>query len=89
MNALTIVNTINQKLQKYEVLKPHDPVAIRFRFFRQESRWSMVIDSGFKVQVVEDNVLEIQNNNKSTLIDTKNVILIEFISSIYLKDQDL
>lgn len=89
MNALTILNTINQKLQKYEELKPHDPVAVRFRFFRQESRFSIVIDSGFKVQIVEDNVLEIQNNNKSSLIDTNNVMLIEFISSIYLKDKDL
>lgn len=89
MNALTIVNTINQKLRNYEELKPKYPIAVRFHFFNRESRWSIVMDSGFKVQVVEDHLLEIQNNKKSSLIDTKNVILIDFIQSIYLKDQDL
>ena len=90
MNALTIVNKINQELRKIEEHKPRESVGIIFRFFRQEprseeSRSIIVIDSGFKVQVVEDDVLDLQNNRKSYLIDTKNVSALEFISSKYFK----
>ena len=47
------------------------------------------MDSGFKVQAVEDHYLELQNNKKSLLIDTNYIMSIEFFSSLYIKDQDL
>lgn len=89
MNVLTLVNKINQKVKEYEELKPRDPMAIRFRFFRQESRSVIVMDSGFKCQAIEDHYLELQNNKKSMLIDTNYIMSIEFFSSLYIKDQDL
>lgn len=89
MNVLTIVNKINQKVREYEELKPKYPMAIRFRFFRQESRSVIVMDSCFKVQAVEDHYLEVQNTKKSILIDTNYIMSIEFFSSLYIKDLDL
>ena len=82
MHALTVVNKINQKLQKCEkdnAIKK-EIVAVKFYFTRPDSSWRLKVDSGFKVEVVDlgDNTLEVQNKEECNLIDAKNIMLVDF-----------
>ena len=42
------------------------------------------IDAGFKVQVLENNILEIRNNKKYSLLDASYIMAVEVRPSIYL-----
>ena len=89
MDASTIVDKINQQLNEREetnaiTKEPAEPLAVRFHFLRSDSSMKIVIDDGFKVQVLENNILEIRNNKKYRLLDTSYIIAVEFGSSIYL-----
>ena len=82
MNALTIVNKINQKLQKCK--EPNaitkEIEAVKFYFSRPDSSWRVKVDSGFKVEVVDlaDNSIEVQNNEECNLIDANYIMLVDF-----------
>ena len=89
MDASTIVDKINQQLNEREetnaiTKEPAEPLAARFHFSRPDSSMKIVIDDGFKVQVLENNILEIRNNKKYRLLDTSYIIAVEFGPSIYL-----
>ena len=89
MDASTIVKKINQQSheceESNEVKKePGEPLAVRFHFSRPDSSMKIDIDDGFKVQVLENNSLEIRNNKKYRLLDTSYIIAVEFGPSSYL-----
>lgn len=89
MDALTIVSKINQQLNVREEpntvkKEPDEPLAVKFHFLRPDSSMKIDIDSGFKVQVLENNILEIRNNKKYRLLDMRYVIAVEIDQSIYL-----
>ena len=89
MDALTIVSKINRQLHEREEpntvkKEPDKPLAVKFHFLRPDSSMKMDIDSGFKVQVLENNILEIRNNKKYRLLDMRYVIAVEIDQSIYL-----
>lgn len=82
MHALTVVNKINQKLQKCK--EPNaitkEIEAVKFYFSRPDSSWRVKVDSGFKVEVVDsaDNSIEVQNNEECNLIDANYIMLVDF-----------
>ena len=82
MHALTIVNKINQKIQKCK--EPNaitkEVEAVKFYFSRPDSSSRVKVDSGFKVEVVDlgDNTIEIQNNEECNLIDANYIMLVDF-----------
>lgn len=82
MHALTVVNKINQKLQKCEKANAikKEVVAVKFYFTRPDSSWRVKVDSGFKVEVVDlgDNTIEVQNNEECNLIDANYIMLVDF-----------
>ena len=82
MNASTIVKKINQQLNEYEEpntvkKEPAEPLAVKFHFSRPDSSMKIGIDDGFKVKVLENNILEIRNNKKYRLLDMSYIIAVE------------
>lgn len=89
MDALTILKKINQQLHEPEEpntvkKEPDGPLAVKFHFLRPDSSMKIEIDAGFKVQVLENNILEIRNNKKYSLLDASYIMAVEVRSSIYL-----
>lgn len=83
MHALTVVNKINQKLQK---CKDSNAISkeverVKFYFSRPDSSWTVKVDSGFKVEVVNlsDNTIEVQNNEECNLVDATQIMLVDFM----------
>ena len=86
MDASTIVKKIYQQLNEYEEpnavkKEPSEPLAVKFHFSRPDSSMKIDIDDGFKVQVLENNILEIRNNKKYRLLDMSYIIAVEIGSS--------
>ena len=82
MDALTILKKINQQLHEPEEpntvkKEPDGPLAVKFHFSRPSSSMKIEIDAGFKVQVLENNILEIRNNKKYSLLDMSYIIAVE------------
>ena len=89
MDASTIVKKIYQQLNEYEEpnavkKEPGEPLAVKFHFSRPDSSMKIGIDDGFKVQVLENNILEIRNNKKYSLLDASYIMAVEVRPSIYL-----
>lgn len=82
MHALTVVNKINQKLQKCKDSNAisKELASVKFYFSRPDSSWTVKVDSEFKVEVVNlsDNTIEVQNNEECSLVDATQIILIDF-----------
>lgn len=82
MHALTVVNKINQKLQKCKDSNAisKEVEAVKFYFSRPDSSWYVKVDSGFTVEVVDlsDNTIEVQNNEECNLIDANYIMLVDF-----------
>lgn len=83
MDASTIVKKINQQLHEYEkpnVVKkePDDgPRAVKFHFSRPNYSIKINIDDSFKVQVLENNILEIRNNKEYMLLNTSYIMAVD------------
>lgn len=94
MDASAIVKKIYQQLNEYEEpnavkKEPSEPLAVKFHFSRPDSSMKMAIakiaiDDSFKVQVLENNILEIRNNKEYMLLDTSYIVAVEIGPSSYL-----
>ena len=93
MDASTIVDKINQQLNEREetnaiTKEPAEPLAARFHFLRPDSSMKIAIkiaiDDSFKVQVLENNILEIRNNKEYMLLDTSYIVAVEIRPRRYL-----
>lgn len=94
MDASTMVKKIYQQLNEYEEpnavkKEPGEPLAVKFHFSRPDSSMKIAIDKiaiddSFKVQVLENNILEIRNNKEYMLLDTSYIVAVEIRPSSYL-----
>ena len=94
MDASTMVKKIYQQLNEYEEpnavkKEPGEPLAVKFHFSRPDSSMKIAIDKiaiddSFKVQVLENNILEIRNNKEYMLLDTSYIVAVEIGPSSYL-----
>lgn len=82
MKAQTIVNKINQKLQKCKTSNSitKEVESVIFYFSHRDKSWRVKVDSGFNVEVgdLRDNTIEIQNNEECSLIDADYVMVVDF-----------
>ena len=94
MDASTMVKKIYQQLNEYEEpnavkKEPGEPLAVKFHFSRPDSSMKIAIDKiaiddSFKVQVLENNILEIRNNKEYMLLDTSYIVAVEIRPRRYL-----
>lgn len=93
MDASTMVKKIYQQLNEYEEpnavkKEPGEPLAVKFHFSRPDSSMKIAIkiaiDDSFKVQVLENNILEIRNNKEYMLLDTSYIVAVEIRPRRYL-----
>ena len=89
MDASTMVKKIYQQLNEYEEpnavkKEPGEPLAVKFYFSRPDSSMKIAIDDSFKVQVLENNILEIRNNKEYMLLDTSYIVAVEIRPRRYL-----
>ena len=88
-----MVKKIYQQLNEYEEpnavkKEPGEPLAVKFHFSRPDSSMKIAIkiaiDDSFKVQVLENNILEIRNNKEYMLLDTSYIVAVEIRPRRYL-----
>lgn len=89
-----MVKKIYQQLNEYEEpnavkKEPGEPLAVKFHFSRPDSSMKIAIDKiaiddSFKVQVLENNILEIRNNKEYMLLDTSYIVAVEIRPRRYL-----
>ena len=89
MDASTMVKKIYQQLNEYEEpnavkKEPGEPLAVKFYFSRPDSSMKIAIDDSFKVQALENNILEIRNNKEYMLLDTSYIVAVEIRPRRYL-----
>ena len=84
-----MVKKIYQQLNEYEEpnavkKEPGEPLAVKFYFSRPDSSMKIAIDDSFKVQALENNILEIRNNKEYMLLDTSYIVAVEIRPRRYL-----
>lgn len=89
MDASAMVKKIYQQLNEYEEpnavkKEPGEPLAVKFHFSRPNSSMKIAIDDSFKVQALENNILEIRNNKEYMLLDTSYIVAVEIRPRRYL-----
>lgn len=89
MDASAMVKKIYQQLNEYEEpnavkKEPGEPLAVKFYFSRPDSSMKIAIDDSFKVQALENNILEIRNNKEYMLLDTSYIVAVEIRPRRYL-----
>ena len=89
MDASAMVKKIYQQLNEYEEpnavkKEPGEPLAVKLHFSRPDSSMKIAIDDSFKVQALENNILEIRNNKEYMLLDTSYIVAVEIRPRRYL-----